>query len=82
MVNYRSHLVIPDQVQRGIVPSVSFHELDIGGDVNVTDEDGDTPLYTVEDVATARWLVEHGAVVDRTNGEGVSVCIVLPLRLH
>lgn len=82
MVNYRSHLVIPDQVQRGIVPSISFRELDIGGDVNITDEDGDTPLYTVEDVATARWLVEHGAVVDRTNGEGVSVRITLPMHYH
>jgi hypothetical protein len=41
--------------------------------VNITDEDGDTPLYTAENVETARWLVEHGAVVIRTNGEGVSV---------
>ncbi|CAK5268732.1 unnamed protein product [Mycena citricolor] len=43
-----------------------------GGDVNVTDDDGDTPLYTVEDVATARFLVEKGAQVDRQNKEGVS----------
>ncbi|KAH7911092.1 hypothetical protein BJ138DRAFT_1151545 [Hygrophoropsis aurantiaca] len=43
-----------------------------GGDVNITDEDGDTPLYTVENVATARWLVDHGANVDRQNNEGVS----------
>jgi len=44
-----------------------------GGDVNVTDSDGDTPLYVVEDVATARFLVEHGAIVDHRNFEGVSV---------
>ncbi len=44
-----------------------------GGDVNITDDDGDTPLYVVEDVVTARWLVDHGAVIDRTNNEGVSV---------
>jgi ankyrin repeat protein len=44
-----------------------------GGDVNVTDNDGDTPLYTVEDVPTARFLVEHGAIIARQNLEGVSV---------
>ncbi|KAF9048720.1 ankyrin repeat-containing domain protein [Panaeolus papilionaceus] len=43
-----------------------------GGDVNVTDEDGDTPLYSVENLQTARYLVEHGAAVDRQNLEGIS----------
>ncbi|KAF8322540.1 ankyrin [Clavulina sp. PMI_390] len=43
-----------------------------GGDVNVTDEDGDTPIYTVESVQVAQWLVDHGAMVDRRNNEGVS----------
>ncbi|KAJ7274469.1 ankyrin repeat-containing domain protein [Mycena haematopus] len=43
-----------------------------GGDVNVEDADGDTPLYTVENVQTARFLVDHGAVLDRHNSEGVS----------
>lgn len=43
-----------------------------GGDVNITDDDGDTPLYVVENVETARFLVDHGAVVDRHNSEGVS----------
>lgn len=43
-----------------------------GGDVNVTDEDGDTPLYTVENVETAQWLISHGAITDRRNNEGVS----------
>jgi len=43
-----------------------------GGDVNVTDGDGDTPLYVVENVETARFLVVHGAIVDRINNEGVS----------
>ncbi|EIM91325.1 uncharacterized protein STEHIDRAFT_152973 [Stereum hirsutum FP-91666 SS1] len=42
------------------------------GNVNITDSDGDTPLYTVENVETARWLVDHGAIVDRRNAEGVS----------
>jgi len=59
--------------------AASYGQLDIleylisrGGDVNITDNDGDTPLYTVETVETARFLVQHGAVVDRTNNEGIS----------
>lgn len=41
--------------------------------MNVTDSDGDTPLYTVEDIPTAQWLVQHGAIVDRRNVEGITV---------
>ncbi|KAF8656849.1 hypothetical protein AX16_002396 [Volvariella volvacea WC 439] len=59
--------------------AASYGHLDVleylishGGDVNITDEDGDTPLYTVENVETARFLVHHGAIVDRTNHEGIS----------
>lgn len=44
-----------------------------GGDVNVTDNDGDTPLYVVENLETARFLVEHGATINRQNDEGISV---------
>ena len=43
----------------------------------MTDEDGDTPLYVVENVETATFLVEHGANVNHQNGEGVSVRIFL-----
>lgn len=43
-----------------------------GGDVNATDEEGDTPLYTAESVAVAEFLVDHGAQVDITNSEGIS----------
>ncbi|KAJ6531740.1 ankyrin repeat-containing domain protein [Mycena capillaripes] len=43
-----------------------------GGDVNIEDGDGDTPIYTVENVETARFLVDHGAVLERQNSEGVS----------
>lgn len=52
-----------------------------GGEVNLTDDDGDTPLYTVEDTETARFLVEHGAAIDHRNAEGVSVCLFLSLSL-
>jgi hypothetical protein len=49
--------------------------------VNITDGDGDTPLYTVETVETARFLVQHGAIVERTNNEGISVRFhVAPVR--
>lgn len=50
--------------------------------MNITDNDGDTPLYTVETVETARFLVERGAVVDRTNNEGVSVSYTSHLHVH
>jgi len=52
-----------------------------GGNVNVTDNDGDTPLYTVENVQTARFLVENGAIVARQNLEGVSVRSISPFLL-
>jgi hypothetical protein len=51
--------------------------------VNITDNDGDTPLYTVENLETARFLVQHGAVVARQNIEGISVRIqAAPLNRH
>lgn len=43
-----------------------------GGNVNVTDADGDTPLYVVENIETARYLIQHGAVTNRCNDEGLS----------
>jgi len=45
---------------------------DTGGDVNVTDEDGETPLYTVENVETAQFLVNHGAAPAWQNHEGLT----------
>ncbi|KAF8625565.1 hypothetical protein AX15_005328 [Amanita polypyramis BW_CC] len=59
--------------------AASYGQLDIlrylisrGGDVNITDDDGDTPLYTVENIETAKFLIDHGAVVDRRNNDGIS----------
>lgn len=37
------------------------------------DADGDTPLYCVENIETARWLIDRGAIVDHRNHENVSV---------
>lgn len=30
-----------------------------GGDINIVDEEGDTPLHSVEDLATAKYIVEE-----------------------
>lgn len=47
--------------------------LSVGGDINLRDDDGDTPLYVVESVDTARWMVDHGADPSLANDEGLSV---------
>jgi uncharacterized protein len=39
----------------------------------VTDEDGDTPLYTIENIETARFLLDHGADPTWRNHEGLTV---------
>lgn len=41
--------------------------------MNVADEDGETPLFVVETIEVARYLVEHGADVDHRNNDGESV---------
>ncbi|EJD49733.1 ankyrin [Auricularia subglabra TFB-10046 SS5] len=41
------------------------------GNVNITDDDGDTPLFTVESVELAQWLVAHGADHRHRNAEGL-----------
>lgn len=52
---------------------LSFIARSIGGDVNVKDNDGETPLFTVESIQVARWLVENGAGLDCRNQEGNTV---------
>ncbi|KAG7663138.1 uncharacterized protein J8A68_003316 [[Candida] subhashii] len=47
--------------------------IDNGGNVNIQDNDGDTPLHHVEDVKTAKYLIEElGADYKIKNGEGMS----------
>lgn len=48
-----------------------------GGNVNVVDEDGETPLYTVENIETAQFLVNNGADPAWRNHEGLAVCRIL-----
>ncbi|KAF8807033.1 ankyrin [Phlegmacium glaucopus] len=71
---------VPDQfTYTPMHAAASYGQIDVleflishGGDVNIADSDGDTPLYTVENLETARFLVQHGAVVARRNNEGIS----------
>ncbi|ORX39870.1 ankyrin repeat-containing domain protein [Kockovaella imperatae] len=42
-----------------------------GGNINLPDEDGETPLFTVETMEAARFLVEKGADVNWENEEGL-----------
>ncbi|OCF45446.1 ankyrin repeat-containing protein [Kwoniella heveanensis CBS 569] len=48
-----------------------------GGDPNIQDDDGDTPLYVVESVEVARWLVEQGADPASVNEEGLTAADAL-----
>ncbi|CED84727.1 FOG: Ankyrin repeat [Phaffia rhodozyma] len=59
--------------------AASYSQLDVltyllskGGNINLTDEDGETPLFTVESVDTARFLIENGADVAWKNKEGLN----------
>lgn len=47
-----------------------------GGDINLRDDDGDTPLYVVESVEMARWMIERGADWGVVNEEGLSVSLI------
>ena len=44
-----------------------------GGDINHPDSDGETPLFTVESVEVAKWMIERGAKIDVKNHEGETV---------
>lgn len=46
-----------------------------GGDVNHADSDGETPLFTVESIEVAKWMIERGARYDAKNNEGETVSI-------
>lgn len=51
-----------------------FHVLDhlisVGGDINLKDEDGETPLFTVESKEAAEEMIRRGAEVQARNNEG------------
>jgi ankyrin repeat protein len=47
--------------------------LTVGGDINLTDDEGETPLFTVETMEAAQFLVAQGANVSQQNEEGQNV---------
>lgn len=47
--------------------------IDAGGDVNVRDADGDTPLHACEFVRCAKTLLDHGADPTLRNAEDKTV---------
>jgi len=51
--------------------------ISVGGDINLRDDDGDTPLYVVESVEMAMWMIERGAEWGVVNEEGLSVSLSL-----
>ena len=51
--------------------------ISVGGDINLRDDDGDTPLYVVESVEMARWMIDRGAEWGVVNEEGLSVSLSL-----
>jgi len=72
------HLLCFDAVSESHA-AASYGHLDIlsylisrGGDVNVTDEDGETPLFLVETIGIARFLVDNGADPTWKNHEGLT----------
>lgn len=46
--------------------------LERGADVNIEDDDQDTPLYVAETPELARYLVEKGANPSHKNGDGLT----------
>lgn len=44
-----------------------------GANVNLTDDDGDTPLHSCEDIKTAEFLLEHKADIMQKNSDGQHV---------
>jgi hypothetical protein len=57
--------------------------ISVGGDINLRDDDGDTPLYVVETVEMARWMIERGADWSVVNEEGLSVSLIsYPMARH
>ncbi|BGP38341.1 hypothetical protein JCM10450v2_002289 [Rhodotorula kratochvilovae] len=48
-----------------------------GGDINLADGDGDTPLYVVESVGMAKLVVELGGDARHTNEEGLTPAAAL-----
>ncbi|GAA5976696.1 hypothetical protein JCM11641_005664 [Rhodosporidiobolus odoratus] len=58
-------------------PDILRYLVQTGGDINLTDDDGDTPLYVVEQVAMAKLVVELGGNPRHLNQEGLTPAAAL-----
>jgi len=54
-------------------PDILTYLVEKGGDINITDDDGETPLFVVENVGMARMVVELGGNPNHRNSEGMTV---------
>ncbi|GAA5898637.1 ankyrin repeat domain-containing protein [Sporobolomyces salmoneus] len=53
-------------------PEILSYLVEKGGDINITDDDGETPLFVVETVGMARMVVELGGNPSHRNEEGMT----------
>ena len=54
-------------------PEILSYLVEHGGDINITDDDGETPLFVVETVAIARLVVQLGGNPSHRNHDGMTV---------
>lgn len=57
-------------------PEILRYLVEKGGDINIADDDGETPLFVVEQVGMARLIVELGGHPNHRNLEGVTVSLL------
>lgn len=58
----------------GHIEILNYLILEKGGDINIVDGDGETPLFLVESAQMARIIVGLGGNPGKRNAEGMSVC--------
>lgn len=51
-----------------------------GGNINITDEDGETPLFVVESVDMAKLVLELGGDPKHKNAEGLTVSFFIKIE--
>ncbi|GAA5861257.1 hypothetical protein JCM8547_008535 [Rhodosporidiobolus lusitaniae] len=58
-------------------PDILRYLLDKGGNINLADGDGDTPLYAAEQISMARLVIELGGDPKHVNEEGLTPAAAL-----
>ncbi|KAH9819012.1 ankyrin repeat-containing domain protein [Melampsora americana] len=74
-----SPMIADENTYTPLHAAVSWNQLNVldyliskGGDINITDEDGDTPLFSVEDLETAKHVIELGGNPTHLNQSGLT----------